>query len=57
MSMKAVAALIGVVALLGSVPAIAAPPAPEYVQFSPSATKGALYRPDPGIFRALASGF
>lgn len=30
--------------------AIAAPPPPAYIQFSPSATKGALYRPDPAAF-------
>lgn len=30
--------------------AIAASPPPEYIQFSPSATKGVLYRPDPVAF-------
>jgi hypothetical protein len=27
-----------------------APPPPEYIQFSPNATKGALYYPDPALF-------
>jgi len=31
-------------------PAIAATPAPQFIQFSPSATKGALYLPDPAVF-------
>ena len=31
-------------------PAFADPPPPEHIQFSPSATKGALYYPDPGLF-------
>ena len=26
------------------------PPPPEYIQFSPSTTKGALYYPDPAVF-------
>ena len=29
---------------------IAAPPPPQYIQFSPSATKGALYYPDPALY-------
>jgi hypothetical protein len=33
-----------------AVPAIAAVPQPIYVQFSPSATKGALYKPDPALY-------
>jgi hypothetical protein len=38
-------ALVG--ALAASTQAFAAEPPPEFVQFAPSATKGALYRPDP----------
>jgi hypothetical protein len=30
--------------------AFAVPPPPQYIQFSPSATKGALYYPDPALF-------
>jgi len=30
--------------------AFAEPPAPRYIQFSPSSTKGALYYPDPELF-------
>ncbi|HKY08067.1 MAG TPA: hypothetical protein VJQ55_07500 [Candidatus Binatia bacterium] len=33
-------------------PSLAAPPPPLYIQFSPSATKGALYYPDPALFPA-----
>jgi hypothetical protein len=40
----------GFLLLLCASPAIAAPPPPEYIQFSPSPTKGALYRPDPAQF-------
>jgi hypothetical protein len=36
--------------VLASSEAFADPPPPEYVQFSPSATKGALYYPDPALF-------
>lgn len=36
--------------LAASAPAFAAAPAPQFIQFSPSATKGALYRPDPALF-------
>ncbi len=43
------AATGSLLALLAT-PALAEPPAPEYVQFSPSATKGALYRPDADEF-------
>jgi hypothetical protein len=39
---------IGVVCL--AKPLFAAPPPPQYIQFSPSATKGALYYPDPALF-------
>ena len=31
-------------------PVWADPPPPEYIQFSPSATKGALYYPDPALY-------
>jgi hypothetical protein len=31
---------------------IASPPPPQYIQFSPSATKGALYLPDPAEFQS-----
>src|SRR5205823_11274296 len=41
-------ALAGVLAM--TAPASAAAPPPQFVQFSPSATKGALYRPDPARF-------
>lgn len=37
-------------AVASAAPALAEAPPPEYVQFSPSATKGALYRPDPAQF-------
>jgi hypothetical protein len=30
--------------------ALADPPPPQYIQFSPSATKGALYYPDPAVY-------
>jgi hypothetical protein len=36
-------------AWIGS-PTFAAPPPPQYIQFSPSTTKGALYYPDPALF-------
>jgi len=29
---------------------LADPPPPQYIQFSPSTTKGALYYPDPAVF-------
>ena len=35
--------------LLGS-STFAAPPPPQYIQFSPNTTKGALYYPDPALF-------
>jgi hypothetical protein len=47
---KTLSALMGVVSVVMSSAAVAAPPPPEYIQFSPSATKGALYRPDPAEF-------
>src|SRR5947199_1379107 len=37
-------------ALAMAAPVFAAAPPPQFVQFSPSATKGALYRPDPANF-------
>src|SRR6476620_9424044 len=37
-------------ALCAAAPANAAVPQPTYVQFSPSATKGALYKPDPLLY-------
>jgi pimeloyl-ACP methyl ester carboxylesterase len=43
-------AMAGAISVLMSATAFAAPPAPEFVQFRPSATKGALYRPDPAAF-------
>ena len=42
-------ALILICASIGS-PVLADPPPPEYIQFSPSATKGALYYPDPALY-------
>lgn len=43
-------AAAGMLLALAASPAVAAAPAPEYVQFRPSATKGALYRPDAAQF-------
>jgi hypothetical protein len=40
-------AMFAVMALLIMAQVHAAPPAPEYIQFRPEATKGVLYRPDP----------
>ena len=40
------------VSLAAGATAFAAAPPPQFVQFSPSATKGALYRPDPLAFPA-----
>ena len=48
--MKALTAIALAGALSVSSHAFAAPPPPQYVQFSPGATKGALYRPDPAIY-------
>jgi hypothetical protein len=42
--------LCAVGALAIAAPAFAAVPQPIYVQFSPSATKGALYKPDPTLY-------
>ena len=39
-------------ALAAGTQAFAAAPPPQFVQFSPSATKGALYRPDPALYPA-----
>ena len=47
---SAARALLCTLGVLFVTPALAAPPAPEFVQFRPSATKGALYRPDPAEF-------
>ena len=41
---------LAAVAIIASTQAYAAAPPPEYIQFSPSATMGALYRPDPGLY-------
>src|SRR5947207_13429401 len=46
--LKVTLALAGALAM--TAPAFAAAPPPQFVQFSPSATKGALYRPDPARF-------
>src|SRR5881396_924577 len=46
--LKTTLALAGALAM--AAPAFAAAPPPQFVQFSPSATKGALYRPDPAKF-------
>jgi hypothetical protein len=46
--LKVTLALAGALAM--AAPAFAAAPLPQFVQFSPSATKGALYRPDPAKF-------
>jgi hypothetical protein len=43
------AAFLATVLCVGT-QALAAAPPPQFVQFSPSATKGALYRPDPALF-------
>src|SRR3954447_18240372 len=43
---QAIISLVLVMVAITSIPAFAAAPAPSYVQFSPNATKGALYRPD-----------
>jgi hypothetical protein len=43
-------ALVGVLAAVAASQALALAPPPKYVQFSPSATKGALYLPDPAKF-------
>lgn len=43
-------ALVGVLAAVAASQAFAVAPPPRYVQFSPSATKGALYVPDPAKF-------
>jgi hypothetical protein len=50
MKSKIFLALLGALALGASAQASAVAPAPEFVQFSPSATKGALYLPDPDVF-------
>src|SRR4051812_10671567 len=47
---KATAGLVAAMALCAQ--AHAAAPAPTFIQFSPSATKGALYLPDPAKFPA-----
>ena len=53
---KTLSVLTGFVPLLGGFAAVAAPPRPEYIQFTPSATKGALYKPDPGEFPGAPVG-
>jgi hypothetical protein len=47
-SIVSAAALFAIVGALR--PAFAETPEPQFVQFKPSATKGALYRPDPEVF-------
>jgi hypothetical protein len=46
--------LVSALTLLGAIaawqPAFAEAPPPQFVQFKPSATKGALYLPDPALF-------
>lgn len=49
---RAVQGLALAAALAAGASAFAAAPPPQFVQFSPSATKGALYRPDPALFPA-----
>lgn len=53
---KPIPALALACALAAALPSAAAPPPPQYVQFSPGATKGALYRPDPVAFPAPRVG-
>ena len=48
--LKATTGALGLLAMLFATAVLAAPPAPEFVQFKPSATKAALYRPDPNAF-------
>jgi hypothetical protein len=52
---RAVQGLVAAAALAPRPGAFAAAPPPQFVQFSPSATKGALYRPDPALFPRLTS--
>jgi hypothetical protein len=47
---KAIQAIALAGALAAGATSFAAAPPPQYVQFSPGATKGALYRPDPALF-------
>jgi hypothetical protein len=49
MSSKCVCVISSLVLLLVSTQVIAAPP-PQFIQFQPSATKGALYYPDPDLY-------
>jgi hypothetical protein len=53
---KTLSVLTWFVPLLGGFAAVAAPPPPEYLQFTPSATKGALYKPDPVEFPSAHVG-
>jgi hypothetical protein len=39
-----------IISVLTCARAVAAPPPPQFIQFSPSATMGALYLPDPAIY-------
>lgn len=41
---------LGLIAVVWTFPSYAEAPPPEFIQFSPSATMGALYRPDPDKF-------
>jgi hypothetical protein len=50
MKTVAVRAVFGLCFFLTGYVANAAPPPPQFVQFSPSATMGALYMPDPDIY-------
>jgi hypothetical protein len=47
---KCVSIIISLFIICISIQAMAAPPPPEFIQFRPSATKGALYYPDPAQF-------
>src|SRR5436305_566624 len=49
-NVRRLTAALGVIAAAAAAQAWAAVPAPLFVQFSPSATKGALYYPDPAKF-------
>ncbi|MDB5761428.1 MAG: hypothetical protein JWQ21_423 [Herminiimonas sp.] len=53
---KTMFAQVGIFALAVFSQAFAAAPPPQYVQFSPSATKGALYMPDPAAARRSGVG-
>jgi len=54
-SLQMLILIFGCISVTGS--ASAAAPPPEYIQFSPSTTKGALYYPDPALFPNPHIGF